>query len=162
MTKTEVRRTRSTSFPRRGESTPRSLRRAPCHSERSEESRLVFSVLLSVPSARAQVVTGTPPFGSFTGPPDIINEASGNVHISIPIVSKAGRGLPFYYALAYDSSFWSTYNGGYGGAWSLTPYNSWGWTAQSAAELGNYTFAQTQLCCPGQHCNPGSWNRHIL
>ena len=55
----------------------------------------------------AQVATGTPPFGSFSGGPfDVVNSANLNVHIAIPIFARAGRGLPFNYALSYDSSVW--------------------------------------------------------
>jgi hypothetical protein len=35
---------------------------------------------------------GTPPFGSFTGGPDIIDLANLNSHISIPVLHKPGRG----------------------------------------------------------------------
>src|ERR1041384_1854178 len=50
--------------------------------------------------------TGTPPFGSFGGRPDVINLANLNAHLSIPILHKAGRGLNFVYDLTYDSSVW--------------------------------------------------------
>lgn len=57
-------------------------------------------------TARAQVATGTPPFGSFSGGPDVVNNANLNVHLAIPVMNKAGRGMPFYYILTNDSSVW--------------------------------------------------------
>ena len=58
---------------------------------------LLLSLLISG-VAYAQVQTGTPPFGSFSGGPfDTVNNANLDVHFAIPIVNKAGRGLPFYY-----------------------------------------------------------------
>ena len=54
----------------------------------------------------AQVDTGTPPFQSFGGGPDIINLGNLNVHYSIPVFSRPGRSISFNYPLAYDSSVW--------------------------------------------------------
>src|SRR5882762_7159364 len=51
-----------------------------------------------------QEATGTPPFGSFGGGPDTVNLGNLNAHISIPVVHKTGRGMPFSYDLSYDSS----------------------------------------------------------
>jgi hypothetical protein len=63
--------------------------------------------LLAAHTATAQVIIGTPPFGSFAGGPfDTINLSNLNVHFSIPILSKAGVGIPFNYALTYDNSIW--------------------------------------------------------
>jgi hypothetical protein len=39
----------------------------------------------------AQVQTGTPPFASYSGGPDIINLGNLNAHLTVPIVQKAGR-----------------------------------------------------------------------
>ncbi len=57
-------------------------------------------------AAAAQVMTGTPPFQSFGGGPDIINLGNLNVHYSFPVYSRAGRGVSFNYPLALDSSAW--------------------------------------------------------
>ncbi|HXN74853.1 MAG TPA: hypothetical protein VN861_20070 [Candidatus Acidoferrales bacterium] len=54
----------------------------------------------------AQVQTGTPPFGSYSGGPDIINLGNLNAHLTVPIVQKAGRGTNFTYYLNLDSSVW--------------------------------------------------------
>ena len=64
---------------------------------------LLAALLLVSVSVRGQVATGFPPYGSFSpGTFDTVNNANLNVHFSIPVISKAGRGLPFSYALTYD------------------------------------------------------------
>jgi hypothetical protein len=71
--------------------------------------RVVLCVALALLPAIsfAQVATGTPPFSSFGGGPfDTINLGNLNAHFSIPVLSKAGRGVPFSYSLGYDSSVW--------------------------------------------------------
>lgn len=51
-------------------------------------------------TARAQVATGAPPFATMAPLPEgQIDLANGNLHIAIPIVHKAGVGIPFDYAL---------------------------------------------------------------
>ncbi len=47
-----------------------------------------------------------PRFYPRSGPFDTVNNANLNVHFEIPIVNNAGRGMPFYYRLGYDSSIW--------------------------------------------------------
>jgi len=65
---------------------------------------LVVSLVL-LPTSYAQVSTGITPFGSFGGGPfDVVNLGNLNVHFTIPILHKAGRGMPFTYDLSYDSS----------------------------------------------------------
>src|SRR5438270_10461400 len=65
-------------------------------------------VALFLGSASAQVSTGLPPFGSLGGGPfDTVNLGNLNVHFSIPVLHKAGRGIPFTYDLSYDSSVWT-------------------------------------------------------
>ena len=60
-----------------------------------------------------QVATGTPSFGSFGGGPfDVVNLGNLNVHIAIPILHKAGRGIPFTYDLRYESSVWTPLTSG--------------------------------------------------
>jgi hypothetical protein len=70
--------------------------------------------------ARAQTVaTGLHSFGSFDNPGfDFVDRGSLNVHFAIPIVSKAGRGLPFSYALVYDGLIWSPTNAAGTSGWS--------------------------------------------
>src|SRR6267154_1695089 len=74
---------------------------------------------------------GLPPFGSFSGGPfDIVNNANLNVHMTLPIVAKQGRGLPFDFKEGFES--WALWN--YGGAWHSLA--NWGETRTSKALLG--------------------------
>ena len=56
---------------------------------------VLFIATILAGYAVAQVATGTPPFGSFGGGPfDTVNLGNLNVHFGIPVVNKAGRGMP--------------------------------------------------------------------
>ena len=93
----------------------------------------------------AQVITGTPPFGTFGGgPADTINLANNNVHIAIPVVNKAGRGINFAYTLGYDSSVW--YPTGSSGSQSWQPVQNWGWIAQTEGATGSLDYGLTTAC----------------
>lgn len=100
----------------------------------------------------AQVQTGTPPYGSFGGGPDIVNLGNLNVHLNVPVYSRAGRGTPFTYSLGYDTSVWSPVNSSGTRVW--TPASNWGWTSSTASVTGHLsarvTSAQT---CP-TYINP--------
>jgi len=114
----------------------------------SHSARLASTVFLLVLSAFCfgQSNTGFQPFGSFSSPgPDIINLANLNVHLTIPVVHKAGRGMPFNYNLSYDGTVWSvvgtTKNGTTTYKWGFSP----GWTGLSlngsiVGGLTYYTF----------------------
>jgi len=69
-------------------------------------SFVVALLLSSSAPCFAQVQTGTPPFASYGGGPDIINLGNLNAHLTVPIVQKAGRGTNFTYYLNLDSSVW--------------------------------------------------------
>ena len=98
---------------------------------------LLFAFLPGIVSA--QVATGTPAFASLGGGPfDTINLGNLNVYFSIPIVNKAGRGLPFIYNLAYNSSVWTPSLGSGSGTW--TPAQSFGWSGQTAVVTGYMTY----------------------
>jgi hypothetical protein len=57
---------------------------------------LLPAALFSVATALAQVSTGTPAFSSMGGgPADAVNLGNLNVHLVIPVLHKAGRGVPF-------------------------------------------------------------------
>jgi hypothetical protein len=84
----------------------------------------VFAFALAGNVVSAQVPTGTPPFGSFGGGPDIIDLANLNSHIDVPIFARGGRGTNFTYDLSYDSSVW--YPVGSSGAQSWQPVYNWG------------------------------------
>jgi hypothetical protein len=85
---------------------------------------LLFAVGVAK-SALGQTTTGVPPFSSVSGGPfDVINNANLNVHFQIPVINKAGRTLPFYYLLSYDSSVW--YPAGASGNQTWVPVTGWG------------------------------------
>ena len=84
----------------------------------------MFAALTSI--AAAQVVTGTYPFGTFDNKGiDSIDLGNLNVHLTIPIINKPGRGLPFYYNLSYDSSVW--YPTSVNGSTVWQPVQNFGW-----------------------------------
>ncbi len=109
--------------------------------------RIVVSLALTLLLAHAalswQVSYGLQPFGSFSGGPfDIVNNQDLNVHFAIPVLSKAGRGLPFNYSDGYDSTIWSIQNS----AW--TPANQWGWPVGGFAPSFGYVYYDvTQGSC---------------
>jgi hypothetical protein len=100
--------------------------------------RLAYAFLaisLLTQAASGQVITGIPPFASMSPSTfDTVNNANLNVHVEIPIFSRAGRGIPFSYVLSYDSSIWVPSTSTGNGAWtpvdqtSTNPSN-WGWRA---------------------------------
>src|SRR5258708_7057741 len=80
---------------------------------------LFTALLFSLLPTSAQVPTGTLPFGSFGGGPDIIDLANLNSHIQIPVIHKAGRGgFNFTYDLSYDTSVWYPVTAGGTTSWS--------------------------------------------
>jgi RHS repeat-associated protein len=98
---------------------------------------VLFVALALYPGASfSQVSTGTPPFGSFGGGPfDTVNLGNLNVHFAVPVLNKAGRGVPFSYSLGYDSSIWSPATSN--GVTSWVYQSNWGWTVQSPAIGGS-------------------------
>jgi len=95
--------------------------------------------------APAQVPTGTPPFGSFGGGPDVINLANLNAHLAIPVLHKPGRGTNFTYDLRFDSSVW--YPVGVSGSQNWQPVTNWGWRGQTEVAVGYVTYSTTQRTC---------------
>jgi RHS repeat-associated protein len=108
---------------------------------------IVFGLGVSV--ASAQVTTGTPPFGSFSGGPDVVNNANLNAHWTFPIIHKPGRGTDFNYALGYDTSVW--YPVGASGHQNWQPLASLGWPAAANGLTGmvanSFTYSQTVYNC---------------
>ena len=102
---------------------------------------LTIVLALTAEAASAQVAGGTPSFGSFSGGPDVINLASLNSHVSIPVRRKAGRGLNFTYDLGYDSSVWYPVTSG--GTTSWQPVYNWGWRAQTEGAVGYVSYTMT-------------------
>jgi RHS repeat-associated protein len=110
------------------------------------------ALLLAWPLASlAQVATGAPPFGSFSGGPDVVNNANLNVHLSVPVLNKAGRGMPFYYNLAYDSSVWYPVTAGSTTTWTEVP--NAGWHAETEVVTGYVYYYTSQYKC----FDSGSW-----
>src|SRR5437879_10054315 len=91
---------------------------------------LAALVLASAEVVLGQVQTGTPPFGSFGGGPEVINLGNLNAHWTIPVIHKPGRGINFTYDLSYDTSVWYPV----GGTWQ--PVQNWGWRGQTEAATG--------------------------
>src|SRR5216683_4014198 len=99
---------------------------------------VVISIYATI--AFAAPTKGIPPFQSFGGGPDVINLGNLNVHYSFPVFSRAGRGIPFSYALAYDSSVWTPA----GSVWSFAGS---GLTLDVAAAVGVTPVAIVQRSC---------------
>jgi RHS repeat-associated protein len=89
----------------------------------------------------AQVTTGVPPYQSLGGGPDVINLGNLNVHYSIPVFGRAGRGTPFNYSLAYDSSIWTAPSG------SWIPASNWGLHRDMAALVGYVQYGVSVRTC---------------
>jgi len=106
----------------------------------------LVAVIFVVASAFGQVTTGTPPLGSFGGGPfDTVNLGNLNVHFSIPIVNKAGRGMPFTYALSYDSSIWTQVTNS--GVTSWFPTANWGWKGDTEIATGYVSYDYSGTVC---------------
>src|SRR5450631_3048942 len=103
------------------------------------------AVLLLLPRFLvAQVSIGTPAFGSFGGGPDVVNLGNLNVHLTVPIRSKAGRGSPFSYSLTFDNLLWTPQSVNGHQTWqptNSTKGNYWGWQglSNSGASYISYT-----------------------
>lgn len=68
---------------------------------------LLVLATVFVASGFTQTATGAPPFSSLGGGPfDTVNLGNLDVNFSVPILNKAGRGIPFTYYLAYDTSIY--------------------------------------------------------
>jgi hypothetical protein len=115
---------------------------------RSHQLLFALFVIAFCPfAASAQVQTGTPPFGSYGGGPDIINLGNLNAHLDAPVFARAGRGgFNFTYDLSYDSSVW--YPVGASGNQTWQPVANWGWRGQTEVALGyvSYTVTQSPTC----------------
>src|SRR3989441_4327896 len=101
--------------------------------------------LLLATNLQGQVATGTPPFGSFSGGPDVVNNANLNVHVSIPVRVKAGRGVSFSYVLSDDSSVWYPVTSGPSKVWTYV--SNWGWRGVTQTLTGYITYDRTGGVC---------------
>lgn len=115
----------------------------------------VLLILVSASSGQGPAI-GTPAFGSFGGGPfDVVNMGNLNVHFTIPILHKAGRGMPFAYDLNYDSSIW--YPGSVNGVptWQPVYPSYWGWQGLGVGAASNVTY--TTIYTSG-NCGPTGQN----
>src|ERR1700730_6137630 len=101
---------------------------------------LFFLMLIDCLPLLAQVTTGTPPFGSYGGGPDLINLANLNAHISVPVLHKTGRGAAFGYDLSYDSSIWQPVTSSGTTSWQNVTDTTWGWTT-SIPRAGHVSYS---------------------
>jgi hypothetical protein len=105
---------------------------------------VVLCIFLSaVAPASAQVATGIPPFSSMAPSTfDAVNLTNLNVHFEIPVVHKAGVGLPFNYNLVYDNSVWYPV----GTYWF--PTGGWGWQPVVPSQFGSFnSMGEYQSSC---------------
>jgi len=108
-----------------------------------------------------QVAKGTPAFGSYGGGPfDIVNLGNLNVRFAIPILHKAGRGLPFAYDLSYDSSVWTPTS--VNGVMTWVPDSNWGWRGWTEAQVGWISYVKHR----GGSCGAGNgiwfyWDTYV-
>lgn len=110
---------------------------------------VILAMVLACASAYGQVLTGIQPFSSNTSFAfDTINNANLNTMFSIPIVNKAGRGMPFNYNLTYNSSVWVPV-GTAPKAWQpvSTAISTWGWNDSAVANVGKVTYNVTAGMC---------------
>jgi RHS repeat-associated protein len=116
-----------------------------------------FCVLLFALPASAQldIALGTPSSGTFSGGPDIVNLGNNNVHITIPILHKAGRGTNFQMDVTYDTSVWFPVTGSGSTFWSPVSSSggvaTWGWQGIYNNSLGYLTYQEIMVYAP---CNP--------
>ena len=116
---------------------------------------VLLVVLLALPALSQQTGANTgvgfPTFGSFAGSNfDTINEGNLNIHFSIPVFQKSGRGLSVSAVLTYDSLIWSAVpaprdgNGNIDGSaqWRPPAAAPWGWNL--APVSGYVTYSRTQ------------------
>ena len=106
----------------------------------------LFALLLSgIASIHAQVQTGTPPFASFGGGPEVINLGNLNSHFVIPVLHKPGRGTPFTYDLSYDTSIWYPVGSSGNQYWQPAGLHIWGWAGQTEVAVGYISATQTEV-----------------
>jgi RHS repeat-associated protein len=105
---------------------------------------IVLALTPGLAAAQTPPVTGTPPFGSFGGGPDVINLANLNAHWTLPVLHKPGRGTNFTYDLTYDNSVWYPVTSN--GTTTWQPVQNWGWSAQTQGGTGFLEYSLTQSC----------------
>jgi hypothetical protein len=101
-------------------------------------------------AAHSQAATGIYNHGTFDYQGvDTINVGNLNVHFDLSILNRAGRGLPFYYNLSYDSSVWAPTT--VSGTTSWVPVQNFGWLGQTDGPLGYLTYSSGSSQCSGDN-----------
>jgi RHS repeat-associated protein len=123
---------------------------------RSLRPILLFQILaLAAYPVYAQVATGTPPFSSSAGGPDVIDLANLNAHIDIPVLNKPGRGgYNFTYDLSYDTSLWFPSSSSGTNTWTPAGLGNWGWRGQTEIATGYVSRGPTTITCPNPEYPP--------
>lgn len=120
----------------------RRLVRGLCRSAVVAASTLVLALFLSSGAAvLAQLPTGPTPFATIAKLPEgMVDLGDLDFHIVVPVVFKAGRGMPFEYALSYDSDF--LYPNGT--TWAWPQFLGWGNVGPSSGTV--FDNPKTWLC----------------
>ena len=86
-------------------------------------------------------------------PFDTVNLANLNVHFTIPVLNKAGRGTGFSYNLSYDNSVWTPLSSNGTTSWVAAP--NWGWRGITEVATGYLSFSDTFVKeCPPLEGSP--------
>ncbi len=123
---------------------------------------IALAIIIIAIAADGQVATGTYNYGTFDNKGfDTINVGNLNVHFAIPVLNKAGRGVPFTYDLSYDSSIWVPVS--VSGVEQWQPVGNWGWNAQTAPLAGYVTASETVTTTPGPPCTitTDTWSNYV-
>jgi len=103
---------------------------------------LAVTVTLASQLVSAQQTTQPAPFQSWGGGPvDSVNLGNLDIHLTIPVLHKAGRGMPFAYDISYDAQVWSSVTSN--GTTQWQPSNTFGWMNISGAGMGGYVSYST-------------------
>lgn len=120
---------------------------------------LATALLASTVAMNAQVATGAPPFSTIEGGPfDGVNLGNLNVHFSVPILHKAGRGISFAFDLGYDNSVWTPVTSG--GVTSWRPVLNWGWSGSISSGTGFVSFNETDTF-PIPNCQKTTYSGYV-
>jgi RHS repeat-associated protein len=112
---------------------------------------LAISFTLFATIAQSQVATGTYQYGTFDTPGiDTINVANLNVHLSVPVLAKHGRGVDFKYNLVFDSSLWTPTM--VNGVETWQPAQAFGWSVDTNVVTGAISNSTGTVLCT---INPG-------
>ena len=104
---------------------------------------------------------GFPPFQSFAGSEfDTVNEGNLNIHFSIPVFQKSGRGPSVVATISYNSLIWSPVGALTDGSgnpissaqWAPPAVSPWGFTLSPFTSYVTYTRTEQ----PATACNNGN------